>query len=88
MARNKKLILIGLIVVGLGLSLTLLFLNLDSFCDTTIRFQDIFDIENLRTCFDNYLIDNTKTYQDFENTCSDTFNNIGNYFANFNEETF
>ena len=88
MARNKKLILIGLIVVGLGLSLTLLFLNLDSFCDTTIRFQDIFDIENLRTCFDNYLTNNTKTYQDFENTCSDTFNNIGNYFVNFNEETF
>jgi len=86
MARYKKLTLIGLIIVGLGLSLTLLFLNLQSFKDTTIRFQDIFDPTNLKTCFDNYLMDNTKTYQDFENSCTETFNNIGNYFANFNEE--
>ena len=88
MARYKKLTVIGLLIVGLGISLSLLFLNLESFNDTTIRFQDIFDITNLKTCFDNYLIDNTKTYQDFENTCTETFNNIGNYFANFNEETF
>ena len=88
MARNKKLILTGLIIVGLGISLSLLFLNLESFQDSTIRFQDIFDITNLKTCFDNYLIDNTKTYQDFENSCTETFNNISNYFANFNEETF
>ena len=88
MARYKKLTIIGLLIVGLGISLSLLFLNLESFKDTTIRFQDIFDITNLKTCFDNYLIDNTKTYQDFENTCTETFNNIGNYFANFNEETF
>ncbi len=75
-------------MVGLGISLSLLFLNLESFKDTTIRFQDVFDITNLKTCFDNYLIDNTKTYQDFENTCTETFNKIGNYFADFNEETF
>ena len=88
MARNKKLTIIGLLIVGLGISLSLLFLNLESFKDTTIRFQDVFDITNLKTCFDNYLIDNTKTYQDFENTCTETFNKIGNYFASFNEETF
>ncbi len=88
MARNKKLIIIGLIIVGLGLSLSLLFLNLESFKETTIRFQDIFDPTNINTCFDNYLINNTKTYQDFENSCNETFNNISNYFANFNEDTF
>jgi len=88
MARYKKLTIIGLLIVGLGISLSLLFLNLESFKDTTIRFQDIFDITNLKTCFDNYLIDNTKTYQDFENTCTETFNNISNYFASFNEESF
>ena len=88
MARYKKLTIIGLLIVGLGISLSLLFLNLESFKDTTIRFQDIFDITNLKTCFDNYLIENTKTYQDFENTCTETFNNISNYFANFNEDTF
>ncbi len=88
MARNKKLVIIGLLIVGLGISLSLLFLNLESFKDTTIRFQDIFDITNLKTCFDNYLIENTKTYQDFENKCTETFNNIGNYFTSFNEETF
>lgn len=88
MARYKKLTIIGLLIVGLGISLSLLFLNLESFIDTTIRFQDIFDITNLKTCFDNYLIDNTKTYQDFENTCTETFNNISNYFASFNEESF
>ena len=88
MARYKKLTIIGLLIVGLGISLSLLFLNLQSFQDTTIRFQDIFDITNLKTCFDNYLIDNTKTYQDFENTCTETFNNISNYFASFNEESF
>ena len=88
MARYKKLTIIGLLIVGLGISLSLLFLNLESFKDTTIRFQDIFDITNLKTCFDNYLIENTKTYQDFENTCTETFNNISNYFAIFNEESF
>ena len=88
MACYKKLTIIGLLIVGLGISLSLLFLNLQSFQDTTIRFQDIFDITNLKTCFDNYLIDNTKTYQDFENTCTETFNNISNYFASFNEESF
>ena len=88
MACYKKLTIIGLLIVGLGISLSLLFLNLESFQDTTIRFQDIFDITNLKTCFDNYLIDNTKTYQDFENSCTETFNDISNYFANFNEDTF
>ena len=88
MARYKKLTIIGLLIVGLGISLSLLFLNLESFKDTTIRFQDIFDITNLKTCFDNYLIENTKTYQDFEASCSETVTKIGNYFANFNEQTF
>ena len=88
MARYKKLTIIGLLIVGLGISLSLLFLNLESFKETTIRFQDIFDPTNIKTCFDNYLIDNTKTYQDFENSCTETFNNISNYFANFNEDTF
>lgn len=88
MARYKKLTIIGLLIVGLGISLSLLFLNLESFKDTAIRFQDIFDITNLKTVFDNYLIENTKTYQDFENTCTETFNNISNYFASFNEESF
>ena len=88
MARYKKLTIIGLLIVGLGISLSLLFLNLESFKDTTIRFQDIFDITNLKTCFDNYLIENTKTYQDFEASCSETITKIGDYFASFNEESF
>ena len=90
MARNKKLIIIGLIVVGLGLSLTLLFLNLESFKDTTIRFQDIFDITNLKTCFDNYLKANEVTYQQFEEQCTDTYNKVIDWFSNlkFDEDTW
>ncbi|MBR6072302.1 MAG: hypothetical protein IKP77_05680 [Acholeplasmatales bacterium] len=88
MARNKKLTIIGLLIVGLGISLSLLFLNLQSFKETTIRFQDIFDITNLKTCFDNYLIENTKTYADFEASCTETVTKIGDYFANFNQDSF
>jgi hypothetical protein len=65
MARYQKLTIIGLIVVGLGLSLALLFLNLDSFVKTTIRFQDIFDITNIKTFFDNYIANHSNTYADF-----------------------
>lgn len=82
MARYKKLTIIGLIVVGLGLSLTLLFLNLDSFVSTTIRFQDIFDITNLKTFFDNYLKANEITYQQFETECADKYNQVVDWFSN------
>lgn len=90
MARNKKIALIGLIVVGLGLSLALLFLNLDSFKDTTKRFQDIFDITNLKTFFDNYIKSNEVTYQQFEETCADKYNQVVDWFSNlkFDEENW
>ena len=88
MARYKKLTIIGLIVVGLGVTLALLFLNLESFQNTTIRFQDIFDITNLKTCFDNYLKANEVTYQQFEAECSDKYNQVVDRLSNlkFDEE--
>jgi len=88
MARYKKLTIIGLIVVGLGVTLTLLFLNLESFKDTTIRFQDIFDPTNLKTCFDNYLKTNEVTYQQFEAECNDKYNQVVDWLSNlkFDEE--
>ena len=87
MARYKKLTIIGLLIVGLGISLTLLFLNLDSFKETSQRFQDIFDIKNIKTCFDNYLATNN-TYQDFQDSCIKTYNNVVNYFSTFNSTSF
>ena len=82
MARYKKLTIIGLLIVGLGISLSLLFLNLESFKDTTIRFQDIFDITNLKTCFDNYLKANEPTYQQFETECADKYNQVIDFISN------
>ena len=82
MARYKKLTIIGLLIVGLGISLSLLFLNLQSFHDTTIRFQDIFDITNLKTCFDNYLKANEPTYQQFEADCADKYNQVVEFISN------
>ena len=70
MACYKKLTIIGLLIVGLGISLSLLFLNLESFKDTTIRFQDIFDITNIKTFFDNDIY--------FDDDYEEIYTEIGN----------
>ena len=68
MEIHKRIIKISIIVTGLGLFLTLLFLNLNKFESGYNRFQDIFDIKNLNTWFDNYLIENNHVYSEFETT--------------------
>lgn len=86
MARCQRLKIISLTVIGLGLSLALLFLNANSLKDTTLRFQDIFDITNLKTCFDNYIEANTKTYVDFEAKTTEFINSTTTYISTFNKE--
>ena len=86
MARCQRLKIISLTVIGLGLSLDLLFLNANSFKETTLRFQDIFDITNLKTCFDNYLLSKQTIYKEFEDNINQTIVNTNTYLSTFNKE--
>ena len=86
MARCQRLKIFSLTVIGLGLSLALLFLSLDSFKSTTLRFQDISDITNLKTCFDNYLLSKQDIYKEFEDNISQTIVNTNTYLSTFNKE--
>ena len=86
MACCKKLKIISLTVIGLGLSLALLFLNANSFVKTSLRFQDIFDITNLKTCFDNYLLSKQNIYKEFEDNINQTIVNTNTYLSTFNKE--
>ena len=47
----KKIIKITLILLGIGLTLFLIVLNLNSFIETTNRFCEIADISNLKNIF-------------------------------------
>lgn len=89
MEKSKKIIKIGLIVVGLGIFLTLLFLNLNKFEIAINRFLEVFDIKNLNTFFDNYLSKKEPIYEEFTGDVSTKVNQITEFFNNvkINKET-
>ena len=82
MEKSKKIIKIGLIVVGLGIFLTLLFLNLNKFEIAINRFLEVFDIKNLNTFFDNYLSKKESVYDEFTGDVSTKVNQITEFFNN------
>ncbi|MCR5224073.1 MAG: hypothetical protein K6C11_02885 [Bacilli bacterium] len=83
MEKLKKVSRIGLVVVGLGIFLTLLFLNLDTFQRAIIRFLDVFDLKNLNTFFDNYLESRNTVYEEFSGEVSDKVNTFVEVISNF-----
>ena len=60
----KKIIKIALILLGIGLTLFLIVLNLNSFIETTNRFCEIADISNLKNFFEVYNDNSTVIYDE------------------------
>ena len=60
----KKIIKISSIVLGIGLLLFLVIINVNTFSSTTYRFLEIFDISNLKNIFEVYIGKSTVIYEE------------------------
>lgn len=60
----KKIIKISSIVLGIGLLLFLVIINVNTFSSTTYRFIEIFDISNLKNIFEVYIGKSTVIYEE------------------------